>query len=1087
MAIQVALHHLTRFNYDKPVSLGPQVARLRPAPHCRTPILSYSMKVVPAKHLINWQQDPHANFQARLLFPDKTQEFAVEVDLIADLIPINPFDYFLEPVAANYPFEYPPSLARDLEPYRVLDPAGPLLEHFLRGVSRTTQPMLGFLVDLNRRVRDDIGYVTRLEHGIQTCEETLDRRQGSCRDSSWLLVQAFRHLGLASRFVSGYLIQLASDDPSSVLKDSVDLHAWAEVFLPGAGWIGFDPTSGLLATEGHIPLACAPQASDAAPITGSVEPSGVEFTFDMSVERLNEKQPVTAPYSDRQWSRLERVAHQVDADLTAADVRLTMGGEPTFVGLDEPESPQWNGDAMGALKRNRAIALIRKIQEKIAPGALLHFGQGKWYPGEVLPRWALNCAWRKDGEPVWERGDLIAAEDHPYGLGKKDALRFMEALTRRLQVNIENILPAYEDAFFYLWKERRLPINVDVADSKIANIREREELARVFERGLAEPVGYVLPIRRRQSEGRPYWSSQLWFLRPERLLLIQGDSPIGYRLPLDSLPWIAPDEIEYEYEDDPFADTGRLPPRESKIHLFETSPAEDPLPAEPTGESKKSLVRPALCVEAREGRLHVFLPYTIKLPDYLELVTAVEDTCEYLNQPVWIEGYPPPSDPRMNTFSVTPDPGVIEVNLPPAGNWDELQQINTVVFDEARDSRLTAEKFMYDGRHTATGGGNHIVLGGSTPADSPLLRRPNLLRSMVAFWQNHPSLSYLFSGSFIGPTSQYPRVDEARMDSLYELEIAFNQLPPGECPPWLVDRLFRNLLVDMTGNAHRAEFCIDKLYPPEGSGSRLGLLELRAFEMAPHLKMGLAELLLIRALVSAFWTHPHEGRLIRWGTGLHDRFLLPHFVEQDFGEVLSFLQRANYAFERQWFRPHLEFRFPVIGAIATHGIQLELRQALEPWHVLGEEASGGGTVRKVDSSLERLQVKVSGLTSRYAVTCNKRRLPLHPTGVPGEAVAGVRFRAWQPASCLHPTIPPHAPLAFDIVDQWNEHSVGGCTYHVQHPGGRIYTARPVNAAEAETRRAERFQAGTHTPGPIGAAIEDPNPSFPMTLDLRWPG
>jgi uncharacterized protein (DUF2126 family) len=597
-----------------------------------------------------------------------------------------------------------------------------------------------------------------------------------------------------------------------------------------------------------------------------------------------------------------------------------------------------------------------------------------------------------------------------------------------------------------------------------------------------------LPLRRRQHHGRIYWSSQLWFLRPQRVHLLQGDSPIGFRLPLDSLPWVEPELIEYEYELDPLDSRNPLPPRRSHRELFDVPVAEDPLPAEPqTRLSAEQVIRPALSVEARQGRIHVFLPYTTKLLDYVQLIEAVEDTAAHLEVPIWIEGYAPPSDPRLRSFSITPDPGVLEVNLPPAANWDELEHINTVVAEEARACRLAAEKFAYDGKHTSTNGGNHVVLGGPTPADSPLLRRPDLLRSMVAFWQNHPSLSYLFSGTFIGPTSQFPRVDEARMDSLYELEIAFSQLPDKECPHWTVDRLFRNLLVDMTGNTHRAEFCIDKLYPPEGAGSRLGLLELRAFEMAPNVRMTLVQLLLIRALAALFWKTPYEARLVRWGTRLHDRFLLPHYVMEDFRNVLTVAQRAGYAFDFEWFRAQFEFRFPRIGAIRVGDIQLELRHALEPWHVLGEEASAGGTVRNVDSSLERLQLKVTGWNeSRYVVSCNGRRVPLQGSGVPGEAIAGVRFRAWLPASALHPTIPVHAPLRFEVLDTWNAQGLGSCTYHVLHPLGRRYNARPLNAGEAESRCAERFEAHEHLPGPCIVPAPERNEAFPMTLDLRWP-
>jgi len=1082
MAIQVAVTHRTEYKYDRPVALGPQVIRLRPASHTRTPVLSYSLKISPAQHILHWQQDPHGNHVARVLVLGNTDALTIDVELLLELTPVNPFDFFIEPGAEEFPFAYRPELARDLDPFLAQPLNGPLLDSFVAGISREKLSTVAFLVALNHRVRDNVAYVTRPEHGIQTCEETLGLRRGSCRDSSWLLVQVLRRLGLAGRFVSGYLIQSDSDG-----RYSADLHAWAEVFIPGGGWIGLDPTSGLLAGEGHIPLACTPDASNAAPITGTVGPAEVEFSHALTVRRVGGASSTSAPISDGEWAKVERLATQIDRDLSDMDVRLTMGGEPTFVGLDEPDSPQWNGDAMGPLKRNRAASLIRMIREQIAPGALLHYGQGKWYPGEPLPRWALSCFWRADGVPVWENLNLIAEEDAQSAYTTGDAANFINALTRRLQVSRANVIPAFEDTFYYVWRERRLPVNVEVSDSKLLNAREREELARVFERGLSEPVGYVLPIRRREHNKQRYWSSELWFLRPDRLLLIQGDSPLGFRLPLESLPWVAPDEVEYEYDVDPFADREKLPERPLRLpHLFDVEPESDPQAGSPAADTTgKPVTRPALCVEARDGRLHVFLPYLTKVVDYVDLIAGIEDTCAHLKMPVWIEGYTPPSDPRLHSFSVTPDPGVVEVNLPPSKDWVELQRINTLVFDEARKNRLTAEKFAYDGAHTATGGGNHIVLGGATADDSPLLRRPDLLRSMLCFWQHHPSLSYLFSGRFVGPTSQHPRIDEARMDSLYELEIAFAQLPDHDCPPWLVDRLFRNILVDMTGNTHRAEFCIDKLYPPQGSGSRLGLLELRAFEMAPHVRMCLTELLLVRALVAMFWKSPYEGRLIRWGTSLHDRFLLPHFVWQDFIEVLSALHRGGYALSPEWFGAQFDFRFPKIGSVSGAGVKLELTQALEPWHVLGEEGTPGGTVRNVDSSLDRLQVKVSGLTSdsSYVVTCNGRRVPLHPTGIPGEFVAGVRYRAWKPTSCLHPTIPVHTPLVFDIVSVAAEHSVARCTYHV---GAQYYTARPANAVEAESRRRDRFQSSGNTFGPMKVPSEELNPNSPLTLDLRWP-
>ena len=1057
MGIQVALNHRTIYRYERAISLGPQVIQLRPALHCRTPILSYALEVTPSEHILNWQLDPHNNRLARIIFQGKTNELVVDVSFVADLSPINPFDFFLEPGIDEFPFAYAPDLAKDLEPHLRSDPPGPLLRAFLESFAGRKGGTIDLLLDLNRKIREEIAYVTRLDPGVQTCEETLDKRSGSCRDSAWLLVVSLRTLGIAARFVSGYLIQLAAEEgaPDGPREDSAELHAWAEAFLPGAGWIGLDPTSGLLAGEGHIPLVCTPTASQAAPIAGTVEPVATEFSHSISVRRLNEPRLPSKPFTDADWLRVRKVAYEVDAALKVQDVRLTMGGEPTYVGIDDPESPQWNIDALGAMKRTRGLALIQGLREKFAPGALLHYGQGKWYPGEPLPRWALSCYWRADGVTVWQDAGLIAREDRDYGFGAAEAFRFMAALARRLQVSSENVLPAYEP------------------DSETD-----------------EPVGYVLALRRRQPAGQLRWSSQLWFPRPKRLILSAGDSPIGYRVPVETMPWVAPDELEYEFEDPPFADRVRLPSRSSlKMDLFEAEAAPDPLPAvSRPSEKAEVLIRPSLCVQAREGRLNVFLPFAPVLADYLDLVSAVEDTCRYLKMPVWVEGYTPPGDPRLRSFSVTPDPGVLEVNLPPASNWDELETTYAVLDEEARHNRLTAEKFEYDGSQIPTGGGSHIVIGGATVLDSPILRRPHLLRSMVAFWQNHPSLSYLFSGMYVGPTSQYPRVDEARLDTLYELEVAFSQLPSTDCPPFIVDGLFRNLLADITGNTHRAEFCVDKLFPPPGRGLQLGLLELRAFEMPPHVRMNLLQMLLVRALVSMFWKTPFDGSLIRWGAALHDRFMLPEFVKHDLFEVLARLRRSGFDFEEQWFTAQVEFRFPKIGSIAVDGIELELRHALEPWNVLAEESVSGSTVRSVDSSLERIQVKVSGLTSeaRYAVACNGRRVPLQSTGEVGAAVAGVRFRARKLSSTLHPTVPVHAPLVFDLIDCWQSCSIGQCTYHAAPSDGHLYTARPGNSAEAEGRRRERFQVASPAPTPMAAPEDETNPIFPLTLDLRIP-
>jgi uncharacterized protein (DUF2126 family) len=1130
MSIHVALHHRTEYKYDRPIDLGPQVVRLRPAPHSRTRILSYSLRVLPAQHFINWQQDPQSNYLARLVFPEKTDHFSVEVDLVAEMAVINPFDFFLEPYAEEFPFEYEEWQKVELAPYLVKLPATPLFADYLGSIPLEKKRSVDFLVELNQKLFEHTQYLIRLEPGVQTPEETLEKRSGSCRDSAWLLVQLARHLGLAARFVSGYLIQLKADvksldGPSGTEVDFTDLHAWAEVYLPGAGWVGLDPTSGLFAGEGHIPLACSPEPSSAAPITGMLEDCEVEFLHEMKVTRIWEAPRVTKPYTEEQWAEIEGLGHAIDARLGEMDVRLTQGGEPTFVAVDDPDGEEWNTAAMGPTKRLLAADLYHRMREYYGAKGLVLFGQGKWYPGEQLPRWSLNCYWRKDGEPIWEDPALIADERNPAGADDIIAGRFLRGLADRLNLDVQYVFPAYEDVFYYLWRERRLPVNVDPFDSRLEDEMERERLMKVFTRGLDKVTGHVLPVARNPATGA--WQSGSWFLRSERCYLYPGDSPLGYRLPLDSQPWTTKGDYPWVHQPDLFApmaplplyaqirqqfgpaygaaEAGRLPSVKERGLTLGTGlgrgygegegAPQGPESADQPPTAKTSagwITRTAICAEARNGVLYVFMPPTTCLEDYLELVAAVEATAGSINQPVIMEGYEPPRDPRVQHFRITPDPGVIEVNIHPAGGWDELVDQTTHLYEAAHYSRLTTEKFMLDGRHTGTGGGNHFVLGGETPADSPFLRRPDLLRSLVSYWNNHPSLSYLFSGLFLGPTSQAPRTDEARNDSTYEIEIAFREmerqgkLHPDGCAPWLVDRLMRNLLIDVTGNTHRAEFCIDKLYSPDSTTGRLGLLEFRAFEMPPHARMSLTQQLLLRGLVARFWDQPYApSRLVRWDTQLHDRYMLPHFVWQDFQDVMEEMQGAGYPIKAEWFAPHLEFRFPKYGDYAVKGMDLEIRAALEPWHVLGEEGAQGGTARYVDSSVERLQVKANGVApDRYRVTCNGVPLPLQPTGAQGEFVAGVRYRAWAPPSALHPTIGMHGPLTFDIVDTWMAKSLGGCQYHVAHPGGRSFEVFPVNAFEAESRRLARFFRMGHTPGRMEVGEPLINPEFPFTLDLR---
>ena len=1143
MSIKVAIRHQTSYDYDRSVNMSPHIFRLRPAAHCRTPILSYSLKIKPYNHFLNWQQDPFGNFLARVVFPEKTTSLQFEVEVIADMIVINPFDFFIEEYAENFPFAYTDQLKKELLPYVEVTERGTFLESFVRRVDKAKKRRtIDFLVFLNTEVQRSVNYTIRLEQGVQTCEQTLGMQSGSCRDAAWLLVQIFRHLGLAARFASGYLIQLkadqkALDGPSGPEADFTDLHAWTEVFIPGAGWIGLDPTSGLFAGEGHIPLCCTPDPVSAAPVTGLTDKCEVTFGYTNEVTRIHEDPRVTKPYSDEQWATIIGLGNKVDEDLKRGDVRLTMGGEPTFVSVDDMEAKEWNTHADGPHKRALGGDLIKRLKNSFGPGGYIHKGQGKWYPGEPLPRWQYSSIWRNDGLPIWKNDSLIDIGETSSSHTIEDVQRLSNELTKYLNIPPEHVHPAMEDAFFFLWEEGKVPVNIDPYESNLDDSLERKKLAELLNGGLTTPVGYVIPMEWNFWNSR--WVSSKWEFRNDRLILIPGNSPIGLRLPLKSLPHVAKAKMQRPVDRSPFEVLQPLEAFHGKVRDRYNAPyGPSELPREflqaayteqeeeekndgsnrtikkkeKSGEVEPEFevftIKTALCIELREGKIYFFMPPLHYVEHYFDLLASIEAAAQRINVRVIIEGYEPPRDNRVTKLSLSPDPGVLEVNVHPAKTWRELIHNYDVIFEEARLSRLGTEKFMLDGKHTGTGGGNHITIGGITPSDSPLLRRPDLLRSFITYWQHHPGLSYLFSSQFIGPTSQAPRVDEGRQEMLYELEIAFNQIPEDkEVPFWLVDRIFRNLLIDITGNTHRAEFCIDKLYSPDSSTGRLGLLEFRAFDMPPNKQMCIVQLLLLRSLVAWFWEKPLKRKLVRWGTTLYDKYMLPHYVQQDLKEVMADLQEAGYPFQIQWLEPFFEFRFPLYGKIRIENMELELRMGMEPWHVLGEESSSAGTARFVDSSVERVEVKVRNFNfDRYKVTCNGIPVPMIETSVKGEYVAGVRYRAWTPPSALHPTLGKDVPLVFDIIDTWNSRSIGGCTYHVSHPGGRNYDTFPVNSYEAEGRRISRFWKEGHTQGSVPASATYSNvsrylekndipkkfdltqlkiaPEYPNTLDLR---
>jgi uncharacterized protein (DUF2126 family)/transglutaminase-like putative cysteine protease len=1063
MSTSVSLEHRTTYRFDRPVDLGPHLIRLRPAPHCRTPISAYSLTLTPPGHL-NWQQDPYGNSVARVVFPQRATALEVKVALVADLTTINPFDFFVEDYATGFPFRYADPLAADLAPYLVPPPSADgssALKAWLDGLDTSPRTTVDFLVELNSAVREAVSYTTRMEPGVQEPDHTLTTRVGSCRDSAWLLVAALRHVGLAARFVSGYLVQLDEQEPAA---DVTDLHAWAEAYVPGAGWIGLDPTSALLAGEGHIPLAATPRPDQAAPITGSTGPAEVTFSYANLVNRFAEEVRLDQPYSEGQLQAQHRLGLAVDERLTTAGLELTMGGEPTFVSREEPTAPEWTVAADGGRKQALAGQLARRLAEAFAPGALVQHSQGRWYPGEALPRWQVGVVWRRDDQALWRHphllaDPLVAGDEEDKAAARAEA--YGQAVTAAFGLPPDQLHPCYESG--------------DGADGN-------------------DPAAWALPLT--PAWWGSGWASPRWRVEgstdPRRLHLLPGELAAGQRLPLDALTG---GDDAYPGEDSylrPTEDLATGEPPQARVVELHATPS-----------------RTALVVQPRGGHVRVFLPPLERAERFTELVGLLDRVAGETGTPVVLEGYGPPPDPRLTELLVTPDPGVLEVNVHPAWSWTELTETTSTVYRLAGELGLGSETFGLDGRPGGTGGGNHWTLGGPEPARSPLLRRPDLLVSLLTYWQHHPALSYAFAGRFVGATCQAPRVDEGRPDTLYELEIAFAEIermtsdPAGEhdagldSRPWLIDRALRPLLTDLTGNAHRSEFCVDKLYSPESLRGRLGLLELRGFEMPPHPDLALIQALLIRTVLARCAEEPYRAALVRWGSRLHEQYLLPHFVAADLADVLADLRRHGFDVDLTWFTPFLEFRFPLLGrnridAGPLGTVELELRTAIEPWPVLGDSSSGAAS-RYVDSSVERLQVVVSGFNrDRLLLVCNGAPVPLTPTDTPGRFVAGVRYKAWDPWSARHPSLPVDSPLAFDLIDRTSRLSRGGATYHVVQPGGRTYEHPPVNAKEAEVRRTRRFEAVGRAAGLIDVEALDAEQAwrsaqrddYPLTLDLR---
>lgn len=1098
MSTRIALTQHYAYRFDRSVRLSTHWLRLRPAPHTPCAISAYSLRVDADPNWLNWLRDPFENHLARLDLPEPVSSLGISMELIAELEPINPFDFLVEPFASRYPFDYPQQLHKELAPYLRIGQTGPRMRAWLDQLDCGPGYILERLEAINAKVAGTVAIAGACTPGPVNLEAVLEQGDGSVWELAWLLTLALRDLGLAARFTHGYRILL---DPAET-TDTASSHAWSEVFLPGAGWVGLDPASGLFTNEGYIPLATAPEPLRAVPIVGYRESCEETRSEEIHLRRLlPQAQPW--PFSESQWADIVGLGHHVDSALDGQHIALSVAGGLSFVSRDEAEATEWTLTALGSDKRRVADELLRRLWHRLAPGGLLHVGQGEIFGGESLPRWNLNCFFRTDGLPVWRHRALLEmTEPMVKAMHSDDAKRLAEALTRALGLDESFIIPAFEDQLHELWTNRVL-VDYMPSPEELLDPEQRRLLALHLSSSRAEAAGYVLPLRWDPTQAR--WRSGPWTFRRDRLYLTPGTSPIGYRLPLDGFPVGADAPAEPDPERCQFEERPLLPDIHGELsaRLTTLSPAGATVEqADAKPARGASAPRTALCIEVRDGRLHIFMPPLTHLEHYLDLVAAVETAALERATPVTFEGYEPPQDYRLRRLKLEPDAGILKAWFPESENWEQQIEVLTAIYQEAAESGLQGERTMADGRRLPPGGHAELLLGGSRPLDSPFLRRPELLRSLIVYWQLHPSLSYLFAGRPVGPGGDAPRPDEGRDESLYELAIALDRIPSGESAcPWIPDRLLRHILADPAGDMRRAEIRVDQLYAPDRPALRLGRVMLRCFETPPDAKLAALQTLLVKGLMAFVSDQPQSAEPACWGEALHDRYMLPRLLWEDLCMVLDELNTAGYPFQAEWFEPLAALRFPLLGEVQLGDMTLQLRSAHEPWPVLAEETTAAGVARFIDSANERLEVRATGLTpSRYVLACNGSRVPLQATRVRGEYVAGVRYKVANPPSTLHPTIPPVDALVFDLVDSWTGRVVGGCSYMpsrppIWGPAGAPPAHRKIQSGEEQvlplppiTTTAPWSLGGKFVPygsgkDRISVAADYPNPRRPYLLDL----